>query len=161
MHEAALSYEAPVIIELGTRSGNSASAWLAAIEKKDGHGHLWSVDQDEPVVPPAWRELPYWTFMRGDDRDEEVIRLVREGTYPGADILFIDTSHYYRHTLAELDAYVPMVRDGGMVIMHDTEWQACEVAKALDEWCPAHGLEWENRHGCNGLGVIRVTEERS
>jgi cephalosporin hydroxylase len=87
---------------------------------------------------------------------------------PKCDILFIDTSHAYMHTLRELEAWMPFVRPGGTVLLHDTEYdpQPVEVggvpqpkwpvSVALSEYCGARGLKWENHTGCNGLGVIRI-----
>jgi cephalosporin hydroxylase len=157
MFTAACSYPEPKIIELGVRTGNSTCCWLAAIEEQDG-GHLWSVDADPPQVPRSWLAEERWTVLTADDRDPAVAGVIAEGTHPGADILFIDTSHEYEHTLAELALYVRMVRPGGTVLLHDTEWGTRDVAAALDKWCPEHGLTWTNHPGCNGMGEIRIPE---
>lgn len=155
LHDTALRYQDPKIIELGVRSGNSTSAFLAAI--CEAGGHLWSADVNVPQVPEWWRELP-WTVLTGDDMAESVWKVIEAEAAP-ADVLFIDTSHELQHTLDELARYVPMVRPGGIVLMHDTEWQGREVAAALDKFCPERGLTWVNRTGYNGLGVINIPEE--
>jgi predicted ThiF/HesA family dinucleotide-utilizing enzyme len=87
------------------------------------------------------------------------------------DLLFIDTSHYYEHTLQELRTYVPRVRPGGTVLMHDTELTreqitayegraldgpGIPVAQALDDYCAETGLTWTNTAGCFGLGRIDI-----
>ena len=93
------------------------------------------------------------------------------------DVFFLDTSHEYEHTLAELRAYMPRVAPGGVALFHDTNlfgwadglpaaiWAGGappagenypEVRRALDEYCAETGLSWENRPGVYGLGVIRV-----
>jgi len=144
----------PRIIELGTRTGNSTSAFLAAIEHL-GAGHLWSVDIDAPKVPPGWLDLPSWTFTRGDDTAGEIVDWHREHAAP-ADLLFIDTSHLYQHTMDELRLWIPLLQPRGTVLLHDTEWERREVAQALDDFCPANGLTWVNHPGCNGLGEIRL-----
>lgn len=156
LRETAERYADPVIIELGTRSGQSTSCFLAAI--RDG-GHLWSVDVNTPDVPAHWHELPRWHFLRADD----VSALARAWLPAQCDILFIDTSHEQEHTLAELRAYAPRVREGGMILLHDTQWVPGDkdlgepsgpVALALNLYCTETGLLWHNRPGFYGLGVL-------
>lgn len=118
---------------------------------------VYSVDITPPSVP--WFGHPQWTFLLGDDLD-----LV--GELPDCDVLFIDTNHHYRHTLAELEAFMPKVTPGGVALFHDTELEAPEsfppgdpafpVRAALDEWCNLHGYTPEYVEGCYGLGVVRV-----
>jgi predicted O-methyltransferase YrrM len=154
-----------VIAELGVRNGHSTCALLAAIEVT-GSGELWSVDVNPPQVPEIWRALPYWHFLQADD----ITPAARDWVPAGLDLLFIDTSHEQDHTLAELTAYAPRVRPGGIILAHDTCWIPGDtdlgvpvgpVARALDVWCQASpsGLTWENRPGSYGLGVIEVPAE--
>src|SRR5262249_5428935 len=103
------------VLELGTRRGNSTLAFLAG--GKESGGHVWSVDVNPVDRDPAgmlpWRAVPQWTFTRGDDMDSSVQSLLPAQ----ADILFIDTSHEYGHTLAELRAYMPRVAPGGVALL--------------------------------------------
>ena len=153
------------ILELGVRSGNSSSAFLAALEDSPAPGCLWSIDVNDPDVPGEWHGLPYWRFLRADDLSAEALRWAPESV----DVLFIDTSHEYGHTLAELRAYAPRVARGGIVLMHDTEYAFADglhlagqdphgsaVGRALDAYCAEAGLTWENRPGCYGLGMVGI-----
>lgn len=139
------------IIELGVRSGNSTCAFLAGLEHSGGE--LWSVDTDPPQVPDEWHLLESWHVLVADDRSAEA-----RGFCPaGADVLFIDTSHYYEHTLAELRLYVPKVRPGGVILLHDTdpqEWP--DVSRALRDYCAEVALEWYDHPFWHGLGVIEI-----
>lgn len=154
--------QSEVIAELGTRSGNSTAALLAGAEFRDS-GRVWSVDIGQVTIPDLWRGLDSWAFLCADDMSEEALAFI-----PGElDLLFIDTSHLYDHTLAELRAYVPRVRKGGRVLLHDTQWdfRGCDVdlgaptgpvARALDVFCGETGMKWVNHPGSYGLGEIRV-----
>lgn len=144
------------VIELGVRSGNSTAAFLLAAERNDGH--VWSVDIAGP--PPAFIGHPNWTFKQGDD-------LWLAAYLPDdVDVVFIDTSHHYDQTVAELELYVPKVRPGGVVLLHDTELLHPDghpptdpdfpVRVAVEEYVAEHGLPVEFVPGCNGLGVIRI-----
>ncbi len=151
------------VIELGTRKGNSTVAFLA------GGARVWSADIADVTAGPdgmgRWRGIPGWTFIRGDDMDPAV-----QARLPAkCDVLFVDTSHEYEHTLADLRAYMPRVVPGGVALFHDTNlagWGGNppvagvpEVAQALDAWCAEAGMSWENLPGVYGLGVIRVDSQ--
>lgn len=161
LRAAARRYVKPVIAELGTRWGQSASALLAGAAATGGH--VWSVDpgpitaEDGIGVSPWWHQTGLWSFLGADDLSEETARWLPVEL----DILFIDTTHRYAHTLAELRRYVPRVKPGGMVLMHDVEltiWQMLSygepgavedvggpeypVAAALTAFCAETGLTW-------------------
>jgi predicted O-methyltransferase YrrM len=142
---------AETVIELGVRGGNSTAALLAGCER--GGGRLWSVDVEQPRVPAEWHQVPFWRLLVADDVSAEAAAFCPAG----ADVLFIDTSHAYDHTLAELRLYVPKVRPGGIVLLHDTdrlEWPG--VGAALDDYCAETGADWYDHPGWHGLGVIEV-----
>ena len=159
-HVAAMSalvveLDAKVVIELGTRTGVSTFGWLHGLYQTGGH--LWSVDID---AKPPIGDFDRWTFMQGDDCDPELF-----ASLPVADIVFIDTSHAYLHTLQELNLYRWLVRPGGRIVCHDTElahpedatpWPAFPVKKAINEFCAAESLSWHNFPHCNGLGIIEI-----
>lgn len=150
--------KAKTVIELGTRGGVSTVAWLYGLEKTDGH--LWSVDVD----PAPELQHPRWTFIQGDDLSVDTINRLPEEV----DIVFIDTSHEYQQTVAELNVYRWMVRPGGKIVLHDTELAhplgvpvqpRFPVKTAVEEFCFEEGLSWTNTPGCFGLGVIDIPEE--
>jgi predicted O-methyltransferase YrrM len=152
-------YEAPQVVELGVRSGNSTCAFLAAVETVGGH--VWSVDPERAHVPPHWFDSDLWTFVQADD-----LKVVDEA--PVCDVLFIDTTHGYQQTWNELLNYAGKVRPGGVILLHDTELERPElsphddpfpVRRATEEFLtyyPVGDVEWVS--GCNGLAVIRVKE---
>ena len=159
LYGTAKSYPKVRVLELGTRRGNSTLAFLAAAAAVDGH--VTSVDLDrvtdarDGMLP--WRKAPWWTFVHGDDMDSAVQAALPVET----DVLFVDTSHEYEHTLGELRAYMPRVVPGGTALFHDTnifvnQSEVPPVAQALDDWCAETGLTWENIPGEYGLGRIRL-----
>lgn len=146
--------DAQRVIELGVRYGTSTIAWLYGLGQHDGH--LWSVDiSDQPGLPAA-----RWTFVQGDDRDPAVLAQLPDLV----DIVFIDTSHTFAHTLTELKLYSPRVRPGGRIVLHDTEVEAPDltdehdfpVKRAIEQFCTTSGYVWSNRTNNNGLGIIEV-----
>jgi predicted O-methyltransferase YrrM len=134
----------------GANTGNSTSAFLAGLEHSGGT--LWSVDIADPTVPAWWSEIDFWHFLRADDTSPEALKFC-----PGAvDLLFIDTSHLYTHTMEELSLYAPRVKPGGTILLHDTGPGWPDVGRALNDWCPEAGRTWYDHPGWPGLGVIEV-----
>lgn len=149
--------EAQTVIELGTRGGVSTIAWLYGLTETDGH--LWSVDID----PAPEFEHDRWTFIQGDDLSRSVLDQLPDN----ADIVFIDTSHTYEDTLAELNVYLWKVRAGGKIVLHDTELRRpfgipdqkpFPVRRAVDLFCAEEALPVEFLANCNGLGIISIPE---
>ena len=144
------------VVELGTRTGVSTIAWLYALERTGGR--LTSVDLD---TKPPIGDWPHWTFIQGDDEDPNVIDQLEP-----CDILFVDTSHHFQHTLRELHTYRWLVKPGGLIVCHDTELPIPEgapagdplfpVKKAIELFCRETGYEWTNDPRCWGLGIIKV-----
>lgn len=147
-----------LVIELGVRSGMSTAAFLAAVEEHGGH--VWSVDIVPPRIP--WQAHPNWTLLIGDD-------LTLDQELPdGVDVVFIDTSHTYAQTQAELELYADKLRPGGVFLLHDTELERPEdsppsdppfpVMVAAREFADEYGWQFENMTGCYGLGILTKPE---
>jgi cephalosporin hydroxylase len=164
LYEQARSRPGCRVLELGARRGNSTLAFLAGCTESGGH--VWSCDIDDvrrfPDGIGPFAASPRWTFVHGSDMDPAVQARLPDQV----DVWFLDTSHEYEHTLAELRAYMPRLAPGGVALFHDTNlngwpgyrWDSATppVAAALDEWCAETGAAWENMPGEYGLGVIRA-----
>lgn len=156
LRDAARRYARPVIAELGTRTGESTSALLAGAAASGGH--VWSVD----IGPSTgqWGHTGMWSFLSADDMSEEASAFIPDEL----DVLFIDTSHRYEHTLAELRRFGERVRPGGMILMHDVELTIVQmvaygepgaredldgpvypVAEAIHVYCAERGLTWSRQ----------------
>lgn len=71
-----------------------------------------------------------------------------------ADLIFIDTSHMYDHTVAEIKAFLPMLSEEGMLLFHDTNMSPL----------PGYGWACINGDICykghdNKKGVIRAIRD--
>lgn len=153
MHDVCIETDAKVVVELGVRSGVSTAAFLAAMEHTGGV--VWSCDINMHRVVPEIAEHPRWEFWWGSD-----LELVDDA--PDCDVLFIDTSHAYQHTIEELDAYASKAQ---LILLHDTQLEQPEqvgpqppfpVRKAALEWLDRNpGWDWQEFTHNNGLGVMR------
>ena len=139
-----------VVVELGTRKGNSTRALLAAVN--DSGGHLYSVDIDAcPHAVKAFRGQHNWTFTRIND-----LKLVKLWSRP-IDHLFIDTSHTFDQTLAELREWGEWVKTDGVISLHDIYAPKYpDVFKAVKKYLSENpSFQFTEHSGSNGLGVIR------
>lgn len=106
------------IVELGVRSGESTQAFIAAARLTGAK--LLSVDIDDcsNVISD-----PNWIFHKGDDITlaKKFKPFVKKNHLPNTiDVLFIDTSHTYDHTLEEMKYWFPFLSKNAKVIFHDT-----------------------------------------
>jgi predicted O-methyltransferase YrrM len=123
-----LAREATTVVEFGVRGGVSTWALLDGLPED---GRLYSVDIDNCVVPPRVSGDPRWTFLVGDDLDPAIQAQLPER----ADLIFIDTSHEYDQTVAELT--YALTFEPARIALHDYELDA--VRRAVDEFCVAQG----------------------
>lgn len=141
-----LATEARTIVELGVREG--VSTW-ALLDGLPTDGRLYSVDIDRAGQPPRVSDDPRWTFIIGDDLDPAV-----QVQLPGhADMVFIDTSHEYEHTVAEL-AFV-LSLSPARIVMHD--YILDPVRRAVDEFCAREGWAVVAMEPEYGLATLEPT----
>lgn len=134
-----LARECQTIIEWGVRGGVSTWAFLDGLPDD---GKLVSVDILDCVVPRRVSEDPRWTFIVGDDLDPAV----RAQLPLHADIVFIDTSHTYEQTVAELEIAPDFTP--ARIVMHDVNQP--QVRQAVDEFCNRTGwrmVAYEDPYG--------------
>lgn len=170
MHDTVRSYDRPVVVELGVQAGNSTSALLSAAALAGGT--LCSVDlqtREELESRPegdrvCWWGSPNWKTLLGtSDLSAEALEWLPD-TF---DVLFVDSDHSEEHAYTTLRAYMPRLKPGGTALFHDTHYvhdfrgdvdlgrPDGWVGRALARYCAEQGLEWENRTGFYGMGVIR------
>ena len=140
-----------VLVELGTRGGESTRVFIKALGEIGGQGY--SVDL--MPAPKFLNELSYWKHFVGDD--VAIGRLGKtEGRWPngndfkGIDFLFLDTSHEYDHTVEEIVAWWPLINPKGLLIFHDTNLTANPTKLLTGGFTKG----WDNKRG-----VTRAIEE--
>lgn len=136
-----------LIVELGVGDGESTFV-LERVARLWG-STLVSVDIEDCRDVSSYRKR---IFIRQDDISfagafedwckEKVL-------VPRIDILFIDTSHLYDHTVAEIRSWFPFLSARAKVFFHDTNMKDVFVRKD-----GSTGKGWDNERG-----VIRAVEE--
>ena len=115
-----------LIVELGVCGGESTFVLERVAALCDAK--LVSVDIEDYSGVSSYRR---WSFIKSDDivfaetftdwcRNQQIV--------PAIDILFIDTSHEFEHTLKEIMCWFPLLSDRSKVFMHDTNMKKMFVS---------------------------------
>jgi|GEM_PF-347028 len=141
-----VSVQPQLIVELGVRGGESAFVFERVARLT---GARWvSVDLEDCS---GVSQLPLWLFVQADD-----IRFGREfpawchekGLPNEIDILFVDTTHFFEHTVQEIEQWFPLLSARAKVFFHDTNQSRIYFRKD-----GSIGIGWTNR------GVIGALEK--
>ena len=92
-----------------------------------------------------------WRFVQSDDIEfaKRFPEWCRENGLPTEiDILFIDTSHFFEHTVQEIEHWFPLLAPRAKVFFHDTNLRRIYFRKD-----GSMGVAWSNR------GVIGALEK--
>jgi len=122
-----------VACEVGSYVGASTSFLAAAASLRQGHVHAvdtWKNDamEHEPVED-TWQK-----FVDNTERFRLWITAHRgvasqmKDRVPAVDLLFLDGDHSYEGTLADLRGYVPKIKPGGILAMHDFAYDTVRTA---------------------------------
>jgi len=138
------------IVEIGSFKGQS-TAWMATALKLSGQQdkiaavdpHINTGDTEE--VPDYQEESSFDAFINNMTRMGvsdliEPIKAISSDAVKNWDepirLLFVDGSHRYEDVLLDLQLWVPLVRSGGIICMHDTKATGPfpGVRRAMDEY---------------------------
>jgi predicted O-methyltransferase YrrM len=145
----AMSKKPKTILELGTRGGESTKVLTLVASQIGAKGY--SVDLSEA---PEWlNEQKNWQHFVADDT--EFCKNLHESwpngdTYSGIDFLFLDTSHFYEHTIQELNLYWDLINRDGILVLHDTNCTSVMTRRLSG----SSNYGWDNQRG-----VIQAVEE--
>lgn len=121
----ALAAKAETVVEFGVRGG--VSTW-ALLDGLPASGRLISIDNDPTcaeICPPHLFDDLRWTLQIGDSLEAKLPK--------HADLVVIDSSHEYEHTLAELRRVAAITP--AVIALHDyTDPPHPGVAQAVNEF---------------------------
>lgn len=122
LRDAVLSTSAEAIMEIGVhrpRSGSQHSSTLVILEAMSDEAVYCGVDIAERKLPAR---KPNSFFLRHDSSDwSAVIDFLASHNVLALDVLMIDGDHSVNQVLRDW-RYASLVRPGGKVVMHDTNY---------------------------------------
>jgi cephalosporin hydroxylase len=138
-----LALRPSLIVELGVRGGESTFVLERVAEMFDST--LISVDIEDCSRVSAYSG---WYFVKSDDIAfaKQFPEWCRERSIrPLIDVLLIDTSHEFAHTLQELRFWAPFLSCRSKLLMHDTN-----MKKLFSRKDGSMGFAWDNNRGVIG-----------
>lgn len=173
------------IAQLGHFYGYSTLLIGFMLRAMDARPGLVSIDISEDATDFTQRWVDraglsdYVNLVLGDSASEASLEAATRFLGEMPDLVLLDSSHQYDHTLRELDLWVPRMRPDTVMLMHDTSTYATTfdtagaggVQKALDDWLSQHdeaaylnlnrqvspqdnGADLAYKDGC-GLGILQ------
>jgi hypothetical protein len=114
-------FECPVVAELGVYKGRSCSFVAELIHRRGGT--LFGIDQWD-CEPKLWTDFEWWMNASGLRRFVNALRAdsaLAAGFFADDrfDVVFIDTEQSYAAVRREIDAWLPKLRRGGVLMGHD------------------------------------------
>ena len=127
-----------VYLEIGSFRGGSLEHFGGAMP---AHGTLIAVDRPMACagdtlanVANDLRKHYRVHCVAGDSHSPQTLSVVQDLLGPArVDVLLIDGDHSPAGALRDLDMYLPLVRTGGLVIMHDVGAPGCSAKEASTE----------------------------
>ncbi|MBA3762127.1 MAG: class I SAM-dependent methyltransferase [Chthoniobacterales bacterium] len=144
------------IVQLGTHSGYSALLLGFFLRRSRAQQGLISFEIGEPLCAytRTWLQRAGLTeYVRIEHRsslDDDATVVAREYLGGSPELVFVDSSHEYGNTLAELESWYPALAPGGLMVLHDSSEFAASfdvtgqggVRRAFREWRGLHpGVE--------------------
>lgn len=159
------------IVDVGTYYGGSAEALLngmpkdgrlVTIDNLAGVSHGPQANWDGPMKSPALsmiyaigRLVPFtgrFVSMIGDSR-------LIAGMLPkaSADLVFLDAAHDYKNVRTDIEAWLPVVKSGGIIAGHDFDKSVTKDIPIEEIWKRSE-LDWDQDTGVH-WGVVRAVME--
>lgn len=143
------------VLEIGTWKGYSAKLWVEAFNpEKLATVEIDSMKRDAIILPEPQYEY-YW----GCNSHEESVKNKIYETFDGEiDFLFIDGDHTYGGVRKDWEFYSPLVRSGGVIVLHDNLYSApnVEVDKLWNEIKGDYDWVEIKSKGSTGMGVLLI-----
>jgi predicted O-methyltransferase YrrM len=136
------------IVQLGSYAGYSALLLGWALRRMGKKHGLVAVDIDAPSLEftQGWVQragvADQVKVLRADSSDPGIVGPIEDYLGGAPQLVFIDSSHQYAHTVRELDLWYPHLAPAGIIAMHDASEYAATfdstalggVRRALEVW---------------------------
>lgn len=150
-HDIAKNTNPKVIVEIGIKEGGNLKV-LSMMLPEDGLAV--GIDPRKEIPWKMDDSLCKVVHIAGSSHENETIQKLKD-LLAGRmiDVLFIDGDHSYEGMLADYKDYSPLVRDGGVIAIHDI-YYLVEVTNAWNAISHPRKVESPKIHSSIGIGVI-------
>lgn len=158
LYEAAFHAQGP-IVEIGRLHGRSTTVMALAARSAGSGTRITSIEVVERFAPWAERHLTERSLVDHVDlvTGDSVETLQRLDA--DFDVAFVDGDHTFAGVERDIEALMPLMRRGGVVLFHDYYHRANDegdygVRQAVDAARDAHRLAFRGRFG--GIAMFEV-----
>ena len=157
----AAAIEPEVIVEIGCDAGGTLYAWRQICTEVYG---ITLADNSAPTGGQGYPLADHGAEVLVADSHDPASLVWLEGRLGGRpiDVLFIDGDHSYEGARADYDMYAPLVRPGGLILLHDVVNHANPLVDLERLWDEVRGdngyVIASKRSRPVGFGVIPVKE---
>src|SRR5271166_752059 len=104
-----------IVVELGTRLGDSTRAILAACEDTGSKLYSFDIENVEATVSSISTEITDWPALQRNwiFETKDSVEAANTALSNSPDLIFIDTDHSFERTSAEIAAWSNRLRGGG------------------------------------------------
>jgi len=133
-------------VEIGVNHAKSAEMWcksipglkLTAIDPYIVYGHRRSQEKQDAICQEATEKLAAHGATLLREKSTDAARLFDDESL---DFVHIDGNHEFDFVAMDIIQYVPKVRKGGLVIIHDyCDFQRSGVTKAINAYTHCHAI---------------------
>lgn len=142
------------VVEVGTSAGGTAVGWATAL-KENGRGKLICLDNDtysKGTYPAIARRNVSRTGV-GEDQYElvsgdskEILPRLAEELEGRVDLYLVDGDHTFEGARADVRNGLPMVKPGGLVLVHDVDRGRRMAEETPEHRHPVHEVFMEVAH---------------
>lgn len=142
------------VVDIG--AGSTTRAIKAGLEITQGE--LFSCDINKEKYKHLLNDQHEKRYHFSACNSKEFIKSLR-GPF---DFVLHDGAHDYKQVLWDLDNLLPLVRQYGIICVHDTQNSLCgdEMLRALQDAFYGSSVTWTHLPYCYGLTIIRVEGEQ-
>jgi predicted O-methyltransferase YrrM len=140
------------VVQLGHYYGYSALLLGFTLRAMGARPGMFTIDIDPAACEFTQRWLTHAglrehvVVREGDSADPRLVDQATAVLGGPPELILVDSSHAYSHTLVELDLWTPHLPVGGLVLLHDASEFATAfdptaeggVHRAIGEWLPDH-----------------------
>ena len=162
LYEFILELRPKNVLEIGVQNGQSTKTMLMAMNELKS-GRLVSIDHKrrQTILDADYPDLAgYWHFIQGSSHDPLSLQAAKDALPEGElyDVFFIDGDHKYPGVKQDFYEYTPLVKPGGIILLHDIINQNEGVKDLWAEitW-EKFGIDWgrARNHVIPGFGIVR------
>ncbi|WP_193181774.1 O-methyltransferase [Nisaea sediminum] len=115
------------VLEIGVAQGGTTGLFSRIVGPD---GIVVALDITDELVDPRIRALENISFQIGDSHDPAMLEAVR-AVSPEFDFMLIDGDHSVDGVIQDTEMYLPLLREGGLVVWHDVRLDSGEGIKQV------------------------------